>query len=139
MPLSKVESLTYILITRGYIRFPRTRFCQIEYDASTELLVMLALYILGCGASFQSCQDMCNISTSEVRKNFHVFIYAIVDMRDDQVYMPRNRTELESVLNMTGYRNSLNVPDTLPLLLTSIVIYKIRPCYTPDPLLLVQL
>ena len=97
MPLSKVQSLAYILITRGYIKKHRTRFRQVEFEDRTELLVMSALYMLGRGASFRSCQDMCNISTSEVRKFFHVFLNAIVDMRDDQIYMPRSQTELNGV------------------------------------------
>jgi hypothetical protein len=58
---------------------------------------MSALYILGHGASFRSCQDMCNISTSEVRKFFHVFLYAINNMMDEQLYMPRNRTKVDRV------------------------------------------
>jgi hypothetical protein len=97
MPLSKVATLSHILISRGYVKFPRTRFRQLEYDARTELLVMSSLYILGRGAAYRSCQDMCNISTSDVRKFFHVFLKAIVDMRDEQIYMPRNRNELERI------------------------------------------
>ena len=53
MPLSKVATLSHILIHRGYVKLPRTRFRQIEYDARTELLVMSALYILGRGAAFR--------------------------------------------------------------------------------------
>jgi hypothetical protein len=90
MPLSKVATLSHILIHCGYVKLPRTRFRQIEYDARTELLVMSSLYILGRRADFRSCQDMCNICTLEVRKFFHLFLAAIVDMRDDQIYMPKN-------------------------------------------------
>ena len=40
---------------------------------------------------------MCNICTLEVRKFFHLFLAAIVDMRDEQIYMPRNRNELDRI------------------------------------------
>ena len=80
MPLSKVEELTEKLITRGYVRFPRTRCRQAEFRERTELLVMSSLYLLGTGAAFRACRSMCLISTSEVRKFFYVFLGAIVDM-----------------------------------------------------------
>jgi hypothetical protein len=48
-----VATLSHILISRGYVKFPRTRFRQKEYDARTELLVMSSLYILGCRAAFR--------------------------------------------------------------------------------------
>jgi hypothetical protein len=51
MPLSNVEALTDTLITRGYVRFPRTRCCQAEFRERTELLVMLSLYLLGTSAA----------------------------------------------------------------------------------------
>ncbi len=47
MPLSKVEALTDTLITRGYVRLPRTRCRQAEFHERTELLVMVSLYLLG--------------------------------------------------------------------------------------------
>ena len=54
MPLSKVEELTEQLISRGYVRYPRTRSRQAEFRERTELLVMSALYLLGKGAAFRS-------------------------------------------------------------------------------------
>jgi len=70
MPLSKVKALTDTLIERGYVRFPRSRCRQAEFCERTELLVMSSLYLLGTGAAFRSCQSLCSISTSEVRKFF---------------------------------------------------------------------
>ena len=90
MPLSKVEELTEKLISRGYVRLPRTRCRRAEFRERTELLVMPSLYILGTGAAFRSCRSLCSICTSEVRKFFYVFLDAIVDMKDDYVYMPKN-------------------------------------------------
>ncbi len=55
MPLSKVEALTDTLITRGYVRFPRSRYRQAEFCERMELLVMSSLYLLGTGAAFRSC------------------------------------------------------------------------------------
>jgi hypothetical protein len=40
MPLWKVEELCDLLIIRGYIPLPRTRFRQEEFRDRTELLVM---------------------------------------------------------------------------------------------------
>ena len=97
MPLWKVEELCDLLIVRGYIPLPRTRCRQEEFRERTELLVMSSLYLLGTGASFRACQPLCYISTSEVRKFFLLFLNAIVDMRDDQIYMPRNQSELTKV------------------------------------------
>ena len=102
MPLSKVEELTEKLITRGYVRYPRTRCRQAEFRERTELLVMSSLYLLGTGAAFRACRSLCSISTSEVQKFFYVFLDAIVDMKDEYVYMPRNITELNRVSNCYG-------------------------------------
>ena len=72
MPLWKVEELCDLLIIRGYIPLPQTRFRQEEFRDRTELLVMSSLYLLGTGASFQACQPLCYISTSEVHNFFIV-------------------------------------------------------------------
>ena len=66
MPLSKVEELTDIFISRGYIEVPRSlKFCE-EFRERAELLVMLALYCLGNGKPFRQCRSQCNISVSEI-------------------------------------------------------------------------
>ena len=97
MPLRKVEVLTSLLIERGYVPFPRSRSRQVQFHERTELLVMSSLYLLGTGSGFRSCQPLCSISTSEVRKFFFLFIDAIVDMRNEQIAMPSNLTELRRV------------------------------------------
>jgi len=97
MPLSKVEMLTNTLIDRGYVPTPRTKFRQAEFRERTELLVMSAIYLLANGAAFRSCRTMCGICTSEVRKFFYRFLHAIVDMKEEYIYMPRNITELSHV------------------------------------------
>ena len=102
------KCIHFLINLRNSICFLKNIYCSSYFcekvlntrnpmSSRTELLVMSALYILGRGASFRSCQDMCNISTSEVRKFFHVFLNAIVDMRDEQIYMPRSLTELNGV------------------------------------------
>jgi hypothetical protein len=70
MSLSKVDVLMDILITRGYVQFPRSRCRQAEFRERTELLVMSSLYLLGTGAVFCSCRSLCSICTSEVRNFF---------------------------------------------------------------------
>jgi hypothetical protein len=97
MPLWKVEELADLLIRRGYVPLPRTRFRQAEFRERTELLVMSLLYLLATGAAFRSCQPLCSISTSEVCKFYYLFLDAIVEMRDNQIYMPRNHSKLTKV------------------------------------------
>jgi hypothetical protein len=81
MPLSKVEDLTNISIDRGYIIPPRSHRRRAAFRERSELLVISALYILGSGAAFCSCNPLCGISTSEVQKFFYIFIEALVDMK----------------------------------------------------------
>ncbi len=70
IPLSKVEALTDTLVTRDYVRFPRSRCRHAEFCQRTEQLVMSSLYLLGTGAAFCSCRSLCSICTSEVRNIF---------------------------------------------------------------------
>ena len=124
MPLRKVEELCDLLLSRGYIKYPRTKIRQKEFRERTEILVMTSLYILGTGASFRACQPLCHISTSEVRIFFFVFLNAIVDMRDDQIYMPRNHSELvkvESFYNKVG----------LPGCCGSVDVVHVKWCHCP--------
>ncbi len=58
---------------------------------------MSALYILGHGASFHSCRALCNIIMSEVRKFFHLFLDALVDMQDNYISLPSNMAALRQV------------------------------------------
>jgi hypothetical protein len=97
MSLSKVEDLTNILIDRGYIIPPRSHRRRAAFRERSELLVMSALYILGSGAAFRSCNPLCGISTSEVQKFFYIFIEALVDMKEEYIFLPRNLTELNRV------------------------------------------
>ena len=98
MPLTKVEELTNILIDREYINTPRSHRRRVVFRERSELLVMSALYLLGTGAAFHSCKPLCGISTSEVQKFFYMFIEALVDMKDEYIYLPRNFAELKSVI-----------------------------------------
>ena len=94
IPLFKVEELTSLVIRRGYIDQPRLYFRQQEYRERAEISVMSALFTLGNGALFRSLQAQTNISISECRKFFLRFIDAMVDMKDDFIYLPRNVGEM---------------------------------------------
>jgi hypothetical protein len=107
MPLSEVEELTNLLITRGYVPFLWTQLRQAEFREHMELLVMCLLDLLGTGAVFRACQPLCSISTAEVRKFYYLFLDAIVDMREEQVFMPRNLTALTHV---EGFYNAIGLP-----------------------------
>ena len=58
---------------------------------------MSALYLLATGATFRCCKPLCGICTSEVRKFFYIFIEALVDMKDEYIYIPRNITEMQRI------------------------------------------
>ena len=68
---------------------------------------MSSLYLLGMESGFCSCQPLCSISMSEVQKFFFLFVDAIVDMRDEQIAMPSNLTELRRV---EGTYNAIGLP-----------------------------
>ena len=94
MPLAKVEELTDILISRGYIKVPRSHRFRAEFRERSELLVMSALYRLGNGNSFRQLRSMCHISVSEIRLFFFEFVNAMVEMKDEYIFLPRNIAEL---------------------------------------------
>ena len=92
--LEKMEELTDILIRRGYIQQPRTLKFREEFRERSELFVLTPLFRLGNGNSFRQCRSNTYISVSEIRKFFVIFLDAIVEMKDEFVYLPRNITEL---------------------------------------------
>ena len=94
MPLCKEEELTTLLMTRGYVREPRTFWRAQEIRECTDVLVMSSLYVLGRGSSFCSLRPLCHISASECRLFFEIFLNAMMDMRDEFISMPKNATEL---------------------------------------------
>jgi len=97
MNLDKMEELTDIFIRRGYIQQPRTLKFREEFRERSELFILTALFRLGNGNSFRQCRSNTYISVSEIRKFFMIFLDAIVEMKDEFVYLPRNMTELRSL------------------------------------------
>ena len=89
MPLFKVEELTSLLIQWGYIDQLWSYFRQQEYRNRAAILVMSALFMLGNRASFCSLRSQINISMSASNVFLH-FIDAMVDMKDEFIYLPRN-------------------------------------------------
>jgi len=107
MPLSKVKELTDIFISRGYIEVPRSLKVRKEFREHAELLVMLVLYCLGNGKLFCQCWSQCNISISKICLFFFDFLAAMVDMKDEYVFLPRNLTELR---RMSKYYDEVGLP-----------------------------
>ncbi len=85
MQLTKVEELTDLLISRDYIKTPRSLKFREEFRERSELLVLSALFRLGNGNSFRQCRSNTYISVSEIRKFFFIFLDAMVDMKDEYV------------------------------------------------------
>jgi hypothetical protein len=83
MPLAKIEELTDILISRGYIKVPRSYRFREEFREHSELLMMSALYRLGNGNLFHQLRSMCHISISEMHLFFFDFVNVMVEMKDE--------------------------------------------------------
>jgi len=97
MKLEKVEELTNILVERDFITVPRSLKFRHEFRERSELLVMTALFRLGNGNSYRQCRSNTYISVSEIRKFFIIFLNAIVAMKDEYIYLPRNISELRKL------------------------------------------
>ena len=98
MPLSKVAELAEEFILRGYLHMPRSFSRRTEYCERAELLVMAALHIVAKGATFRNCHMLTHISTSEMRKFFFDFLDALVDMKDEYIYLPVKVAALTRVM-----------------------------------------
>ena len=96
MPLDKSKRLTDTLIQRGYIQPARLLMRWVEFRDRSELLVMLALYILARGAAFRSCRTLTHIYTTEIHNFFFRFLGALVYMNDEFVKLPANMAELKN-------------------------------------------
>jgi hypothetical protein len=106
MPLSKVEELTDIFINRGYLKPARSLLRRSEFRERSELF-NTALYRLGTGVSFRTCQALCNISTSEVFLFFDTFLHTMHEMWEEYISMPRNITQL---LRITIFYKEAGLP-----------------------------
>jgi hypothetical protein len=127
MSLRKVEELTTILINREYITRPRSHRLREVFWERLELLVMSALYLLAMGAAFCCCKPLCSICTSEVRKFFYIFIEALVDMKDEYIYIPRNITEMQRI---SRHYNTAELPGCVGSM--DVVHVKWADCLTGD-------
>jgi hypothetical protein len=78
---------------------PRSLSRQAEFHERAELLILSGLHILGKGASFRCCCMLTHIPTSEVSKFFLAFLDAIVDMKDEYIFLPANVGSLTCVMN----------------------------------------
>ena len=97
MPLTKVDQLVDIFINCHYVQPSHSFLCRGKFRERIELLVMLLLYLLGFGTAFCSCQVVCKISTSEIRKFFFLFLDAFYDMRDEYIQLPADMATLSKV------------------------------------------
>jgi hypothetical protein len=68
---------------------------------------MTVLYRPGTGASFCTCQALCNISISEVCKFFPSFLHAMHEMRNEYILLPMNITQLRRI---TKYYEEAGLP-----------------------------
>jgi hypothetical protein len=97
MPLEYVERLTELMIVHGYIQEPRSLWHCAKLNEREELLVMLALIILGNGGNFRKCCTVTHIPTSKVRKFFFNFLGAMYDKWDEHIKLLENVAELNSI------------------------------------------
>ncbi len=88
---------------------------------------MSALYRLGNCNSFCQCQSLCHISISEIRKFFLVLIGAMVEMKEEYIFLPRNVTELRQI---NKYYDNVGLPGCCGLM--DVVYVKWSSCLTGD-------
>jgi hypothetical protein len=100
MPLTKVDELVDVFIWRGCLHMPRSLSWRAKFCERAKLLVMSALYILGKGASFRCCCTLTHISTSEVCEFFFDFLDAMVDMKDEYIFLPENIAALACTMKL---------------------------------------
>jgi hypothetical protein len=98
MPLLKVEELTDIFINCGYIQPVRLLMYRGEFCEWSELFIMSALYCLGTGNLFCTCQALCYISVLHLRNFFYTFLDVIVEMQDEFIDLPKNIMEWRRTL-----------------------------------------
>jgi hypothetical protein len=70
---------------------------QLEFREQSELFIMTALYHLGTGGLFCTCQALCNISISEACKFFPFFLHAMHEMQGEYILLPTNITQLRRI------------------------------------------
>jgi hypothetical protein len=87
---------------------------------------MLVLYCLGNGNSFCQCQSLCHVSIFEIRI-FFVFIGAMVEMKEEYIFLPWNVTELQRI---NKYYNDVGLPGCCGLM--DVVHVKWSSCPTED-------
>jgi hypothetical protein len=100
MQLTKVDELVDVFIRRGYLCMPRSLSRRAKFCERAELLVMSLLHILGKGASFRCCRTLTHISMPEVHKFFFNFLDAMVDMKDEYIFLPEKVAALACTMKL---------------------------------------
>ena len=88
---------------------------------------MSALYRLATDNPFCTCRLFCNISVLEIRLLYFVFIGAMVEMKEESIFLLRNIAELRL---MNKHYNDVGLPSCCGLL--DVVHAKWSSCLTGD-------
>ena len=93
----KFEYLVDLFLSNGWIR--RTKHCRDDHTlrVKAELLILSCLNILGNSTPFRQLTASTNISFSEHRHFFHLFIDKLYSVRDNYIFLPRNELELSKI------------------------------------------
>ena len=74
-----------IFINPGYLQPARLLMCRMESCEWSELFIMWALYCLGTGNSFCTCQVLCHFSVLGIYMFFYMSLDAMVEMQDEYI------------------------------------------------------
>ena len=96
--LEKIDELVRLFLERGWIK--QTRHCSDEerLKVKAQLLVMGALNVMAYHTPFRVLPSSTDISTSEHRSFFHLFIEKMYSIREEYVYYPRTPDELQTIM-----------------------------------------
>ncbi len=104
MPLTKIDELVELFLSRGWIEL--TKHCNDKaiLKVKAKLLLMLCLHIVGLAMPFWAINHNTNISTSKHCKFFHKFVEKMYSIRDEYISLPKTVTELERVMEAYAYK-----------------------------------
>ena len=99
VPLEKVDGLVHLFLDKGWIRYTKHCVNDDQLHVKAQLLMLATLNVLGHHSPFRTLQSNTEISTSEHRAFFHLFINKMYSIKDDYICYPPNMEALNAVMD----------------------------------------
>ena len=98
MPLKKIDDIVSLFFENEWVH--QTKHCNSyeEMKIKLELRILGVLKVLGHNAPFRTLKSDTNISTSEHRSFFKLFIHHMYNVRHDFIAYPSLQEELDKVM-----------------------------------------